>query len=379
MRELRYFPDGDPSRSTAQNDGFWRMTGTTMRTILRRPEFITLAILIIAFIVSAARSKFFLDASYLFDATSLYMEIGVMSLAMTFIIISGNIDLSVASGLALVCVISARMYSEWHLPMPLVMVLALVVGAILGLFNGVLITKFKLPSLTVTLGTLALYRGVAQRMLGDRSIGGFPEWFVGLDYRKIADMVPAPLIIYLVLAVIFGLVLHKTVFGRCVYAIGTNEEAARFSGLQVDRVKIAIFGISGLMMGAGALMMMSRLTNARFDHAPGYELSVITAVVLGGTDIFGGRGSIIGSVLALLLLAIVQQGMTLENVTAENQLAVTGSLLVVAVILANLTGRISARKKPPLPPAQDPRRGDPKHVEQIKNAAGAGDAGAGVV
>jgi rhamnose transport system permease protein len=196
-------------------------------------------------------------------------------------------------------------------------------------------------------------------MLGDRSISKFPEWFVGFDTRTVGHILPAPLLLFLVLAAILSLVLHKTVFGRCVYAIGTNESAARFSGLQVDRVKLSIFALSGFMMGVGALMMMSRLANARYDHAPGYELSVITAVVLGGTDIFGGRGSIIGTVLALFLLAIVQQGMILDNKSAETQLAVTGSLLVVAVILANLTGKLGTRvrAKP-----SSPTGGEPVHA-----------------
>jgi rhamnose transport system permease protein len=333
-----------------------------MKRLLRRPETITVVLLIIGFVVSAARSRVFLDARYLLvDAAPQYMEIGVMALAMTFIIISGNIDLSVASGLALVCVACARLYAEASVPMGVILILAPLMGIILGLFNGLLITTLGLPSLTVTLGTLALYRGLAQRLLGDRSISKFPEWFVGFDTRTIGNILPAPVIMFVVLAIIFALILHKTVFGRSVYGIGTNEAAARFSGLRVDRAKIAIFALSGLMMGVGALMMMSRLANARYDHAPGYELSVITAVVLGGTDIFGGRGSIIGTVLALFLLAIVQQGMILDNKSAETQLAVTGTLLVVAVILANLTSKLGTRAKPKQP-ARNPSGGEPVHA-----------------
>ncbi len=289
------------------------------------------------------------------------METGIMALAMTFIIISGNIDLSVASGLALIAVCSARLF-EAGVPMQWVMVLAILMGIILGLFNGLLITKLGLPSLTVTLGTLALYRGLAQRLLGDRSIGKFPDWFVRVDKVAAFGLIPAPLIIFLVLALILGIILHKTVFGRCVYAIGTNEPGARFSGLQVDRVKLAIYILSGLTMAIGALMMMSRLTVARFDHANGYELSVITAVVLGGTDIFGGRGSIIGTVLALTLLMIVQQGMILQGISAETQLTVTGSLLVVSVILANLTSKLSTRSPAPKRPAANPTGGELKHA-----------------
>lgn len=307
--------------------------------LLAYPEAITLLLLVIAFIVSAMLSEYFLDASYLFDSTSQYMEIGLMALAMTLVIISGNIDLSVASALALVGVVVGRLHSEAHWPMPLLLVVGPLLGMLLGCFNGLLITRLGLPSLTVTLGTLALYRGIAQVLLGDRSVGGFPEWFVGIDYRKIGDLVPMPLVMFLVLAVVFAIVLHKTVFGRYVYAIGTNEQAARFAGINVGRVKMGVFALSGLMSGLGAVMMLSRLSVARYDLSRGDELAVITAVALGGTDIFGGRGTIFGTVAALLLLGILRTGMGVRNISAESQLAATGTLLIVAVVLANVTGR----------------------------------------
>jgi rhamnose transport system permease protein len=280
------------------------------------------------------------------------MEVGVMALAMTLVIVSGNIDLSVASAAALVGCVVASLHAGFPsvaapnvprvhpLPMGACIPIGLVLGLGLGLFNGVLVAKFKLPSLTVTLGTLALYRGLAQRMLGDSSIGHFPDWFVGIDYRKVFDLIPAPLLIFVGLAIVFGLLLHRTTFGRCVYAIGTNESAARFSGLRVDRVKLSVFAISGLMSGAAALMMLSRLGVARYNLGAGDELAVITAVVLGGTDIFGGRGTIFGTAVALLLLIILRTGMGVQNVRPENQLAITGSLLIVAVLLGNLTKRI---------------------------------------
>jgi rhamnose transport system permease protein len=267
------------------------------------------------------------------------METGIMALAMTFVIISGNIDLSVASNLALSGVVCGMMYSRWHVPMAIAAALAPLCGALLGAFNGWMITTLRLPSLTVTLGTLALYRGLAQVLVGDHSIGSFPEWFVGIDYLKVAGLVPAPFILFLCLAVAFGLLLHETIFGRCVYMIGTNEAAALFSGVRVGRVKLAVFTLSGAMAGLGAAIMLSRLGVARYDLALGDELAVITAVVLGGTDIFGGRGTIFGTVVALFLLGVIRRGMGVANITAENQLAVTGTLLVVSVLLARLGKR----------------------------------------
>jgi len=316
-----------------------RAGGALLRGLLARPEAITALLLCAALAVGAALSPYFLDARYLLDSTSLYMEIGIMALAMTFIIISGNIDLSVASNLALTGVVCAMIYSRWHVPMALAAALAPLIGAILGAFNGWMITALRLPSLTVTLGTLALYRGAAQVLVGDHSIGSFPEWFVGIDYLKVAGLLPAPLILFLCLAVAFGLLLHQTIFGRCMYMIGTNPAAALFSGVRVGRVKLAAFTISGAMSGLGAVIMLSRLGVARYDLALGDELAVITAVVLGGTDIFGGRGTILGTVVALFLLGIIRRGMGVANITTENQLAVTGTLLVASVLMARLGKR----------------------------------------
>jgi rhamnose transport system permease protein len=313
-------------------------------SLLRRPETITVVLLIVAFVAGSMMSRNFLDLRFLLDATSLSMEVGLMALAMTLVIIAGQIDLSVASALALVGVTTALL-NRRGLPMPAIIPIALLLGVCLGLFNGLLISKLRLPSLTVTLGTLALYRGIAQILAGDRSIGGFPEWFVGINYRRIGGLVPMPLVIFLVLAVVFALVLHRTVFGRCVYAIGTNESAARFSGLRVDRVKLSVFAISGLMSGAAALMMCSRLTVARYDLANGEELMVITAVVLGGTDIFGGRGSTFGTAAALMLLIILRKAMGMKNLPIENQMAITGTLLIVAVVLGNMMKRVGSKTR----------------------------------
>jgi len=310
--------------------------------LLSFPETITMILLIAAFAVSASLSPYFLDIRYLLDSTSLYMEVGLMALAMTLVIISGNIDLSIASNLALTAVICAKLYSSLGVPMAVALILAPVIGSALGLANGLVVTMLRLPSLAVTLGTLALYRGLAQVLVGDHSIGHFPDWFTGIDYRYLGPM-PMPLLIFLGAAVLFALLLHKTVFGRCVFAVGTNELAAKFSGIRTGRVKLAIFTLSGAMAGCGAMMMLSRLSVARYDLALGDELAVITTVVLGGTDIFGGRGTILGTALALLLLDIIRRGMGVANVSAEDQLAVTGALLVAAVLLARLSAGIGRR------------------------------------
>jgi rhamnose transport system permease protein len=271
------------------------------------------------------------------------MEVGLLALASTFIIITGNIDLSVGSGTALVAVSSALLYSR-GVPMSLVIPISLLMGILLGLFNAILITLLNLPSLTVTLGTYALYQGLAQVLLGDRSEGHFPSWFAGINYRTIGPF-PLPLIIFLIAAILLGILLSRTVFGRRVYAIGTNEPAARYAGIPVNRIKILVFCLSGFMMGLSALILNSRLTVARYNNLPAAELAAITVVVLGGTDIFGGRGTIFGTVVALFLLGIVKKGMGLQNVPPEYQLTVNGGLLILAVLLTNLLSRFTTRRR----------------------------------
>jgi rhamnose transport system permease protein len=323
-----------------------------MIKLAQRPEIIAMILLCVAFFAGAGMSPYFLDLRYLLDSTSLDMEIGLLALAMTFIIISGNIDLSVASGLALVACASA--WLARHMGMGIVIPFAIVFGIVLGLFNGWLIARLKLPSLTVTLGTLALYRGLAQVIAGAEAMKSFPEWFVGLDRWRIGGLVPVPLIIFLVAATILSLVLHGTTFGRRLYATGTNESATEFSGIRTDRVKLATFALSGLMMGIGALMTTSRLGMAQYNIGAGDELAVITVAVLGGADIFGGRGTIFGSVIALFLLGFLRRGMDLRNIEPQNQMSITGALLVLSVVLANLTARLNKRTESSPPSAPIP-------------------------
>ena len=295
-----------------------------------------MVLVVISFYVSASISPYFLDVDYLLGSTTLYLEAGMLALAMTLVIVAGQIDLSVASTLALVACLCAWLGEHTQIPWGLILALAPMAGLALGAFNGWLVAYFGLPSLAVTLATMALYRGAAQILVGDHSIR-LPDWLVGIDYVNIPGTpVPLPLLLFLFVALLFALLLHKTVFGRWIVSIGTNEEAARFSGVPVPRVKFLVFAISGMMASLAGLMMASRFEVARFDHARGMELDVITAVVLGGTNIFGGRGTIFGSVVALFLIAILKTGMGVANVKAENQLAIVGILLIAAVIANNL-------------------------------------------
>jgi rhamnose transport system permease protein len=304
------------------------------------PEIVVTGLLVAAFVAGSLLSPYFVDASFLFRQLLLYMEIGIMALGVTLVIISGNLDLSIAGTLALVACVTAVLHAQLGLPMELCLVLGLGLGALAGAFNGVVIAGLGLPSLPVTLATMALYRGVAQILVGDHSIQKFPAWFVGIDRHVIPGTpIPAPFLIFLTLALILGLLLHRSVFGRWVYALGTNARAGYFAGVPTRRVKLLLFTLSGFLAGLAGLMLDSRLLVARYDHGNGWELEAITAVVLGGTSIAGGRGSIYGTVVALLLMAMLRTGMGVANIKVESQLAVVGALLVVAVLLSNFLER----------------------------------------
>jgi rhamnose transport system permease protein len=304
------------------------------------PELVVTALLLVAFPFGSLLSPYFLEADFLFREALLYMEIGILALASTLVIISGNLDLSVASAMAMVACVTAYAHAEGGLSMELSLVLGLALGAFAGLFNGFFIAILGLPSLTVTLATLALYRGVAQVLVGDHSIQQFPDWFLGIDKVVIPGTpIPAPFVIFIVLAVILGVFLSKSVWGRWLYALGTNEEAAAFAGVPTRRIKLLLFTLAGFLAGVAGLMLDSRLLVARYDHARGWELEAITAVVLGGTSIAGGRGTIYGTVIALLLIGVLRTGLGVANVKVESQLAITGTLLVVAVIVSNALAR----------------------------------------
>lgn len=302
------------------------------------PEAVALGLLVLAFVISALREPKFLDVAYLFDRSTLYTETALLAVVLTLVIVAGHIDLSCTAILALVGALVTTLHSK-GLPFGLCAALAPVLGGLLGAINGYLVGKRRLPSLVVTLATMALFRGGAQILLGDHSLP-VPESFQHFEKLGIPrTYFGAPLLLTLTFAVAAGLLLHKTVFGRSVNAIGTNVEAARYSGVAVPSVLMRLFVLSGAVAGIASLTLISRLGVARFDLAQGQELDAITAVVLGGTSIFGGRGTIFGSLAALLLIGVVQTGMGVAGVKSENQVTVIGVLLLVAVLLANLTSR----------------------------------------
>lgn len=317
----------------------------TMLSLLLRWEWLLVLLIIVACFVNASLSRYFLDVDNLFDMTFNFMEKSLVALPMTFIIISGNIDLSVASNLAMSAVIMATAFQS-GLNIWLAVFLGLCIGTIGGLINGLFVSRLRLPALAVTLGTYALYRGVAFVLLGDLVVKGFPDSFIYIGQGNVPNTpVPVPLLLFSAMAVVFGLVLHRTTFGRLIYAIGNNEEACRYSGVAVNRIKVIIFALSGFMSALAGVVMTARFGSVRPNIAAGLELDVITAVVLGGVDIFGGQGSILGVVLALFLMGITRFGMSLKNVPGQVQSTLIGFLLILAILLPQLLRRLTLRSK----------------------------------
>jgi rhamnose transport system permease protein len=302
-------------------------------TTLARWEVFLLLVLIATLVAGAETSRFFLTTSNLSIALAGAMPVAIVALPMALIIITGEIDISVGSMVGL-CATTMAIAIEAGLPVPAAMVAGVVVGMLAGFVNGAIVVFGALPSLVVTIGTLALYRGIAQIILKERGVSDFPEWYQEIGFGTVAGTpIPWSLTIFLLCFAGFAVYLHRTRFGRVLYAIGNNREAARFSGINVDRTMLGVFVASGAMCSLAAIVLTAYLASARSDTAIGLELPVITAVVLGGVNIFGGSGTLGGVLISLMVLAFVQNALGLAGVTPEEQQIVTGAVLIVTLIV----------------------------------------------
>jgi rhamnose transport system permease protein len=322
------------------------------RRLLARWESILVLAIIGAGIWSTTLSPYFLKRANLLDLVTPYVFIGLMAFGLTFVVIAGEIDISVVSMLAVSVVCFAQIF-EAGVNVWLAGLAALAVATALGLGNGVLVGLLNLPSLAITLGTLAAYGGLAFVILGGEGVASFPNDFtqIGGGYLW-GNQLPVALLVLFGAALLLGLLLHATRFGRYVFSIGSNREAARFSGIPVARVRVSVFALSGLMAGVGGVVYIGYFGSARADAGTGALLDVVTAVVLGGVDIFGGAGSMLGVLLALILVAELRNGMQLANIAGETQDIVIGALLLGAIVAGNLLraaqadGALSGRLRP---------------------------------
>ncbi len=311
-----------------------------LQSLLISWEALLVILLLIGVVIGSVLSPYFLSGFNFNALTSNIMEIAIMALPMTLIIIAGEIDLSVASVLGLASVVLGLLWQSGH-PLWLAIGVALLVGLVAGCLNGLLVTQLALPSLVVTIGSLALYRGLAYVVLGDQAVSNFPTSFTNLGFGTIPGTeIPWSALIFAILVVIFVVVLHFSRLGRQLYAMGNNKEAARFSGINVSRVKLMLFILSGVIAALAGVIFTARFSSARPDNALGFELAVVTVVLLGGVNIFGGRGSLLGVVLAIFIVAILQNALSLVNISGDIQSLALGLLLVLSVLGPNIARRI---------------------------------------
>ena len=292
-------------------------------------------VVVLILIIGSAASPDFLTGNNLFNLGLSNGEIAIMTLPMTLIIISGEIDLSVASILGMASALLGVLWNKgW--PMPAVFVAVALTGLAAGAVNGLLVTRLRLPSLAVTIGTLALYRGIATILLGPNTVSSFPTAYTNLGINAVpfaGNDITYSTAIFVVLAIIFGVLLHATPFGRSIYAMGASAEAAQFSGIRVKRVKTILFMLSGLICSLAGVLYTFRLDTAVQNNGLGLELDVVAIVLLAGVSIFGGKGSMIGVVLAVLAFAGIQNALLLTNFNQEATGIVTGALLLASVFV----------------------------------------------
>jgi len=305
-----------------------------LRLVVRWETLLVVAIVGVG-IWSTTLSPFFLTRINLLDLITPYVFIGLLALGLSFVVIAGEIDISVTSILA-VSVVSFAQLLDHGLNVWLAAAAGLVVAAALGLVNGALVALLNLPSLAVTLGTLAAFQGLAFVILSGEGVAEFPQGYLNVGGGYIRNELPVALVVLVAATLALGVVLHATRFGRYLFAIGNNREAARLSGVPAARVRVTIFVISGLMSGVAGIAYVGYFGSARADAGQGSLLDVVTAVVLGGVNIFGGAGSMLGVFLALILVGVLRNGMQLANLGGDTQNIVIGVLLLAAIVAGNL-------------------------------------------
>jgi rhamnose transport system permease protein len=291
-----------------------------------------LVVAVAIFVANSLASPYFLSPWSLSDATFNFTEKALIALAMALLIISGEIDLSVAAIIALAST-AMGFALQFGVDTPGLVAIGIGTGLACGAFNGFLVTRLGLPSIVVTIGTMSLFRGISFIVLGDQAFKGYPESFAFFGQGYVWWVVSFEFVLFLAAAAIYYVVLHRTSFGRRIFVIGNNATAAQFSGVRVERVKFVLFCLTGLMAGIASVLLTSRLGSTRPSIAQGWELEVITMVVLGGVSILGGAGSIVGVVIAAFIMGLVTFGLGLLNVPGIVMSIFIGLLLIVVIAL----------------------------------------------
>ena len=308
-------------------------------------EWVLLLVIAIECIVFSLTGNNFLSRTNAFEITRLSVEVGLLALVLTPIVITGGIDLSVGSMIGLAAVVLGGLWRDAHFPIVIAAAVTLLVGMIGGGLNALMISRLKFPPLIVTLGTFSLFRGIAEGLTGGiENYSGFSPGFLFLGQGYVGGIIPTQLFILIIAIVGCAWWLHRTIYGRALYAIGFSSEGARYAGIPVDRRLALVYVLSGLVSSVAAIIYVAHLGQAKSDAGTGYELMAITAVVLGGTSIFGGRGTVLGTVLGLFAIVILQNGLRLSGQPAELAGVLTGVLLVGTILIDRLSTRLRARQ-----------------------------------
>ncbi|MEJ1174701.1 ABC transporter permease [Agrobacterium sp. CMT1] len=332
-----------PSHSTQSPRVIPDKLGTPLRRIMGSWEVLLLGVAILIFIANSLASPYFLNAWNLSDATFNFTEKAIIAFAMALLIIAGEIDLSVAAIIALASTAMGAA-AQMGAGTPGLVAIGIATGLLCGAFNGFLVAGLKLPSIVVTIGTMSLFRGISYMVLGDQAYGKYPADFAYFGQGYVFWVISFEFVLFIAMAILFAVLLHATNFGRQVYVIGNNPFAARFSGIPVERVKFILFLLTGLMSGIAAVCLTSRLGSTRPSIAQGWELEVVTMVVLGGVSILGGSGTIAGVVIAAFVMGLVTFGLGLLNVPGIVMSIFVGLLLIITIAIPIVVRRLRSMR-----------------------------------
>ena len=319
----------------------------SLKSLIVRWEFLLILIFVAVNIMNANLSPVYLNAKFLFINIRGFLVKGILALPMAYILLLGDIDLSVGGNVCLSATVLGIVYNTTG-NMVLAIAACLATGALCGALNGILLTKFtEMAPMIVTLATNIIFRGVSERILGDGSTGGMQEveWFTQLYYGRVNELVPYLFIIFCVLALVFGIVMHKTVFGRQMFAIGANKKAAAYAGIKVEKVRMIVFTLTGLVCGFAAVFDCANMGSVKSNLAKGYELEAIAMCVLGGISTAGGKGTMVGAVISIFIIGLLRYGLGLANFSGQTIRIILGALLIAVVLYPTIQEAIKNHMK----------------------------------